>query len=302
MANPKFLPVAKKIPYNIRMPKPLLDKLNAYAELTGNTTTDVVINALNEFIKDKIVFNDYLNNINSVTIKIPILYDEKQRFMNNVNLLNYSGVYSTNNESGDAIEITARTDLYEILKIPNNLDKFDEQIGFNSDGNADAHSGIEFIVIPETYFYLENKDILDALYCFYFVVNNDKLVNITLIDYVTAINKLNESNNIRWKNNLILCVNDLMDLKAEIEPDNNERPEMEKLVKIAKKYNTGYIIPLGDNIIESIADVEFKENSEYQIILKRILTLLDDLSDDEIIELFADKKENEKEPDADITE
>ena len=40
-SNPKYLPVPKKVPYNVRLPKPLLDKINAYAELTGNTTTDV---------------------------------------------------------------------------------------------------------------------------------------------------------------------------------------------------------------------------------------------------------------------
>ena len=49
MSKPKYLPIPKKIPYNIRMPQHLLDKLNAYAELTGNTTTDVVIGALNDF-------------------------------------------------------------------------------------------------------------------------------------------------------------------------------------------------------------------------------------------------------------
>ena len=58
MSKPKYLPIPKKTPYNIRMPQHLLDKLNAYAELTDNTTTDVVIGALSNFIKDKTVFND----------------------------------------------------------------------------------------------------------------------------------------------------------------------------------------------------------------------------------------------------
>ena len=40
MANPKFLAVEKKVPYNLRLPQKLIDDLNAYAEITGNTTTN----------------------------------------------------------------------------------------------------------------------------------------------------------------------------------------------------------------------------------------------------------------------
>lgn len=39
MALPKYLPVKKKIPYTVRLPEHLLNSLNAYADLTGNTTT-----------------------------------------------------------------------------------------------------------------------------------------------------------------------------------------------------------------------------------------------------------------------
>ena len=38
MANPKFLNVEKKVPYNLRLPQKLIDDLNAYADITGNTT------------------------------------------------------------------------------------------------------------------------------------------------------------------------------------------------------------------------------------------------------------------------
>ncbi|MBR2651778.1 hypothetical protein IKD56_00085 [bacterium] len=303
MANPKFLPVAKKIPYNIRLPKPLLDKLNAYAELTGNTTTDVVITTLTEFMKDKTVFNTYLDDVIGVTIKIPVFYDEKAIFMNNVNLLNYSGVYTDYNAFGESFEETAKTDPYEILKIPNNLDVFNVENGFNSDNDLKSHSGIEFVILPDTYDYIKNTDIFNALYCFYFVVSNNKLVSITLIDYLTAINKLTESNNIKIKNNLILCVDELKQLKEKIESENvgaDEKPGMIELIEIAKKYNTGYIIPLGDNIIESIADVEIKENPDYYAILQRILTIFDEvdnLSDDQLMEIFAKKRIGEKEPD-----
>ena len=78
MANPKFLSVEKKVPYNIRLPQRLIDKYNAYAELTGNTTTNIINTVLDDFISDKIVLNDYLDYIGGTTIKIPYNLNHKE--------------------------------------------------------------------------------------------------------------------------------------------------------------------------------------------------------------------------------
>ena len=110
MALPKYLPVKKKIPYTVRLPEHLLNSLNAYADLTGNTTTNVVIDVLTDFMKDKIVFNDYLRDVSSIT-------------------------YTT---CGATLEIK---------RIPNNLDKFNKCTYISEDG---FHKGIEFYVhIPK---------------------------------------------------------------------------------------------------------------------------------------------------------
>ena len=154
MSKPKYLPIPKKIPYNIRLPKHLLDSLNAYAELTGNTTTDVVIGALNDFIKDKTVYNDYLANVNGISIKLPMVSDEKAEFYN----ANLIGENSATELFQEISGYNATTVAYEILKIPNNLDVFNDEFGFVTPDERIAakgkHSGIEFVVIPDFYNYI----------------------------------------------------------------------------------------------------------------------------------------------------
>lgn len=292
-SNPKYLPIPKKIPYNIRLPKPLLDKLNAYAELTGNTTTDVVIGALNELVKDKTVTNDYLTNIDGVVIEIPMLYSEKDFFYNS-NLLN-GVVYSSYDSFGDMIDVKAKSEPYEIFKIPNNMDKFNETFGYysmiDSIGAKSNHSGIEFVILPDSYSYRGNTNVFDALYCFYFEVKSGKLTKVVLIDYLDAINKLNNTNS-RIKNNLVLCVKDLTKLKKDIEAENTtdaikeEEIGMLELIALSKKYNTGNIIPLGDNIANEIADVEFSENPEY---LNIFMNDIKDHTEKYVDEIIADK-------------
>ena len=83
MSNPKFLNIEKKIPYSVRLPQRLIDKLNAYAELNGNTTTNIINNILNDFISDKVIMNDYLDNTGGVAVKIPYAINQKNMIINN---------------------------------------------------------------------------------------------------------------------------------------------------------------------------------------------------------------------------
>lgn len=240
--NPKFLNVEKKVVYNIRLPQRLIDKLNGYAELTGNTTTNIVTNVLSDFVADKVVLNDYLDNIGGVTVKIPFVIHQKNRFtidnnsgtfiLADYNLLNYNNSsiyqYTINDDAGvlcDEIQ-SERLDaeLFEVKKIPNNLD-----INVNGSYTANKkilifnhnaiHSGIELFVynIAEIFFndavLIDNFDSFDnALYCLYFEVSPDNSVTIHLIDYLTAINLLSASGNEYYKNLIIACATELKEL------------------------------------------------------------------------------------------
>ena len=286
MATPKYLQIPKKIPYNIRLPKPLLDKLNSYAELTGNTTTDIVIKALDDFISNKVVYNDYLDNIKGISIKLPMISREKSAYYN-YNLID------GNSDFDDLFKETYNyyptSAAYEILKIPNNTDKFNTSFGYvTPNGNITAagkHSGIEFVVIPEYYNYYENADnVIDALYCLYFEVETNKLKSIKLIKYLDAINIANDVGNISLKNDLITVVNELERIETSV--DNGEIDSdkvIEMLEDIADVYNSGNIIPLGKNTTDAVVkDTVNKHPDLYDEFIKNAEIMINKILDEKL--------------------
>lgn len=246
-SNPKFLNVEKKVVYNIRLPQRLIDKYNAYSELTGNTTTNIVINVLEDFIADKVVLNDYLDNIGGVAVKIPYSTYQKSTFINNNwNLKDYT----TEEKLTDVSDISPyepfNAELFEIRKIPNNLDiKDGDSYVANKNilkiNHNAIHSGIELFVynISDVLFDRalstdEFDSFIKCLYCLYFETKANYDVDVYLIDYSTAVNLLSASGNEYYKNLIIAVATELKkidDLIAEYESEFfiNE-------YKIAKKY------------------------------------------------------------------
>ena len=302
MALPKYLPVKKKIPYNIRMPENLLDKLNAYADLTGNTTTDVVIDVLNDFMSDKIVFNDYLSTVGSKTIKIPTGKNVKEKLILDEYVLNEFEELPICNEFGDFIGYKeVSTDIIEIKRIPNNLDKFDGHT--YKSGNRHQHKGIEFFIrIPEKLC----LDFIDYLYCFYFEINGDN-IEIFLIDNLKAINLLSDANDITTRDLLISCIKELelitddaiaiATADGEIINDDYYAEYYSKFSNIVEKYNTGNITKFGTGINErvEINDAENKLNSNPKLI-EYLLSRINQLEAHEksMTELIADLKKDVK--------
>lgn len=293
MANPKFLSVEKKVPYNIRLPQRLIDKYNAYAELTGNTTTNIINTVLDDFISDKIVLNDYLDYIGGTTIKIPYNLNHKE-------LLIKKGYYleQLRDSLADA-ELTAET--FEIRKIPNNLDVYVDD-SYKTINTTDViHSGIEFFIYDISQSILNelnDMSLLNALYCLYFEVNEDDKVRTFLIDYLSAINLLSASGNEYYKDLIIGAVAELKEAdeiidkyNAELSAKDNELikkhsgnnesyfNEMDKaiddlqseyivlihdkLTEIGNKYNSGNVILLGSDIFSRIAIPERNIDPDY---------------------------------------
>ena len=281
MANPKFLAVEKKVPYNLRLPQDLIDKLNAYAEITGNTTTNIINKALTDFMKDKTVSNDYLDNIGGVSLKIPYAVYQKKtiisRSFNANNLESYGDTFN----SGEYAE-TYFAESFVIKKIPNNLDVIaDDSFTANKNTlkfNQNAvHHGIEFFIYPGIIDVLltDDKLMINSLYCLYFEVSADNSVKTYLIDDLTAINLLSASGNEYYKNILISCISELnklddtfneyldalkdktddvnYSLTDEFEHDKQRVLKKYKpllasgLDEIAGKYNSGDVVRIGDD-------------------------------------------------------
>lgn len=229
-SNPQFLNVEKKVVYNIRLPQRLIDKLNGYADLTGNTTTNVVTNILSDFVNEKVVLNDYLDNTGGLAVKIPYAIYQKNRFMidddeydADLNLLNYNKKEKLPTYYGDTVEYdTYFAELFEVKKIPNNLDinsgdsytANDKTLLINK--NA-IHSGIELFVYNLTEIIFADAELLDdkfdsflnCLYCLYFEVGENNNADVYLIDYMKAINLLSASGNDKLKDLIVAVVMEL---------------------------------------------------------------------------------------------
>ena len=286
MANPKFLNIEKKVPYNIRLPASLIDDLNSYAEITGNTTTNIINKALSDFIGDKTVRNDYLN-IGGVSLKIPYPpYQKKNVISGSYGRFNLES-YGDNVTIGEYRE-TYFSESFVIKKIPNNLDLIvDDSYSANRNtlkyNHNAAHSGIEFFIYPGILEVLVDDDaaMINSLYCLYFEVSADNSIKTYLIDYLTAINLLSASGNELYKNLLISCVSELNNLdetfneyldalkdetddidsiddKFEIAKQQvleKYKPALESgLSEISDKYNSGNVVKIGDNDADLIFD------------------------------------------------
>ena len=321
MANPKFLNVEKKVPYNIRLPASLIDDLNAYAEITGNTTTNIINKALSDFIGDKTVRNDYLNTVGGVSVNIPYAPYQKKNVINGsysrLNLESYGDKVSY----GEYVE-TYFTESFVIKRIPNNLDLIaGDSYAANKNTlryNKNAiHSGIEFFIYPGILEVLIEDDaaMINSLYCLYFETAPDNSIKTYLIDYLTAINLLSASGNELYKNLLISCVSELNNLDKTFneyldalkeKTDNVEYStadsydhDKNKVLKkykpafdsgldaIAGKYNSGNVVRIGDDDAAIIFDT-LKFNPEINVD-----EIIGDIVDPDFIEKIITKRVDE---------
>lgn len=309
MSNPKFLNIEKKIPYSVRLPQRLIDKLNAYAELNGNTTTNIINNILNDFISDKVIMNDYLDNTGGVAVKIPYAINQKNMIINNFENLTENNSDTYYYYIGESLQSDFYfAELFEVKNIPNNLDIYDgdsyaankKTLKFNS--NA-IHSGIELFIYNIAEIIFADHEMIDewdsfvnCLYCLYFEVDAAGNSDIYLIDYLTAINLLSASGNIRYKDLIIAAVKELettddimneylnqMDINDSDELKNKIMAECkqkcnESINSIADKYNSNNIVEFGKDIISRLAFQETKAAPD-----------IDELIDEKIDAAFDEK-------------
>lgn len=239
----------KNKPYTLRLPNFFIDQLNKYAELTGEQTTEVVRSILFDFMKGKQLTNSYLN-IKPLSIEIPVLKTDKSKANNLLSGYEYE-----------------RAEIITINKSPNNVDTFDKDKGFNTDGK---HTGIEFFVLPNAYD-PKTYDVMNTLYILFFITDNSLNVErINLISNVEAINLLSSAKNETDKKRLFKCINSLKriekDIRSHLEKDGDLKQSTKysinyQLRSIAERYNNPDIISvLSDDIIPDEPDEAIKED------------------------------------------
>lgn len=248
MSNKKTLAEQlKTTPYTLRLHNFTIDKLNRYAELTDNTTTEVVRIAISEFLKGKTLTNTYLPEVESLSIELPV--NQKNYILQKENLFNKINFKED------------KTVMVNIQKIPNNLDKFNKNFGYYSQAK-DKHSGLEFYILPKLYD--PSNNVFSSFFILYFEASSYNLNSIRLLKPVEALNLLNQSEN----KNLLLKCNSII---KQLEDANNlliSHQELEdELRRLAKKYNTGNVYEVGSNIeIEEETDIDLlTENAKLKL-------------------------------------
>ena len=139
----------KKTTYSFRIKPDLLEDIKAYAKATNTTVPELLNTMIEEKVEDLHLTNDYLDiNLDCRFISLPSLTE----MYNN-------GEY----KEFDLFNEVNSSVIYEIQKVPNNLDVWGYDKGYRSIRVGTKHEGISFVLAPELITkpeYLENPDLL----------------------------------------------------------------------------------------------------------------------------------------------
>ena len=162
--------------------------------------------------------NDYLDNIYGITVKIPVNIEQKNELTLNDESTYYFNLTSEKTIKEYIIDVekydSFLAELFEIKKIPNNLDIYINNSYAANKKNLivnpkSIHSGIELFVYPkivESLFHNGKKNsFVNCLYCLYFEIDRNYAVNMYIINYIKAIDLLSASGNEFYKNLIIVC-------------------------------------------------------------------------------------------------
>lgn len=177
----------QKESYSFRVKPDLLEKIKHYAKATNQTVPKILNNMIEEKVDGLYLTNDYLEEtIDSVSIiGLPPLED----MYNN-------GKYK---EFGLFFENKNRV-LYEIQKVPNNLDIWTDKEGYTSNKRGVDHEGLSFVLAPELITkpeYLETPELLlCCLVPIYFKISISKRsIQVKNISFNEALDKIRQTPN-----------------------------------------------------------------------------------------------------------
>lgn len=181
----------KKETYSFRVKPELLENIKNYAKATDQTVPEILNDMIEEKTKDLYLTNDYL--------------EDKLSFNGVIGLPPLTEMYDNGNyTSFQLVHNTENRDLYEIQRVPNNLDIWDDKEGYKSNKRGVNHEGISFILAPDLITkpeYLENPELLFC--CFvpiYFEVKYNSIrnstISVTNISFDNALKKINQAPNI----------------------------------------------------------------------------------------------------------
>ena len=259
---PKFLDDPfKKVSYSFRVEERLLEDIKSYANAEGMKLPETFNYLLKKSLEGINVNNTYLNDYEGVLINITFMEFE----------LNYT--YGVDNVITDEFYTFTRgaTDytnfnfdglLYEVDKIPNNLDKWFNDKGYYSNNASYEHEGVCLLIVPELILHdktcITQESITNCLKFIYFALTLTGTIEVKSISYKDCYRRLkkvgNDTDLIKFKNIDKLIYKFSIEFMKEYEedPTASEKIGAYKLViynelsKFAKRFNDGNIKSLED--------------------------------------------------------
>lgn len=253
-ADPKYLDLQKEetIKYNIRIEDSLINKYKELSNLTGKSTARIIKEVLREYLQDRNVYNNYLENTIIFYLKIPyntvlknlltsgledayfFRHNGKQEdYMPFINMIINNEIDGITNYRKE-LETLYDMGMYKVYMVPNNLDQWNKKTQTYSSyykyGTDNINTGLELLIIPGIAEH--TQEFLDCLYCFYFELNNENNnLMVTLISIDEALDLIIEANNNYLENLANTIYNKLKNAETK-----------EEILEIAKTYNTNNII------------------------------------------------------------
>ena len=259
----------KKVSYSFRIEESLLNKVKIYAKVTERKLPETFNYLIRESLKDCNLYNTYLNDFGGLLINITYITPATNDFGDIIEFGYTRGSTNYLNLDNDGV-------LYEVKKIPNNLDVWHSKEGYYSQDPNLVHEGVSLLIVPEIIytdlFEIRTVSYLnDCLKYIYFSIDNMGEVQVKNISYKEAFRRLKEVGNnevlYKFKNIYTIFTNFTKDFVLEYEEDPNPNYENYKeilyshVVEFAKTYNDGNIINLEDmKPVLNISDIETDTN------------------------------------------
>lgn len=197
----------KKESYSFRINPELLQKIKDYAKATDQTVPEILNDMIEDKVKDLHLTNDYLEN--------------KLSFNGVISLPPLNEIYDNGNYKEFNL-FTERSNkvLYEIQRVPNNLDIWTDNEGYKSDKRGVNHEGLSFVLAPELINNPEYLQTPELLFCclipIYFKVNINQIrkstISVTNISFDKAFKMINHTKNFELLDDFTRFTNMVKDL------------------------------------------------------------------------------------------
>lgn len=283
---PKFLDDPfKKVSYSFRIEERLLENVKKFSNATGRRLPETFNYLIRESLKDCNLDNTYLNDIEGSIINVTYNTTATDEFGN---LLNHAFTRGSTN----FLNLDNKGFLYEVKKIPNNLDVWHDKGGYYSQSPSLLHEGLSVLIAPEIIYNSDFKYnsyyLHDCLKFIYFSVDIHGDLKVTHISYKEAFRKLKEAGNnetlYKFKNIhktfWDFCEDFLLEYDKDPDPLSTDYDSIlyAHFLDFANKYNDVNINSL-DNMKPPLNIDGVKISTNYETPEKDLNKIIEDLQD-----------------------